>query len=56
LVGHQIVNKVLACTLLGLDLDQIWRVRQDTCGLDVFLEVDDGWSTLCLNDVCHLSS
>ena len=56
LVGHQIVNKVLACTLLGLDLDQIWRVRQDTCGLDVFQEVDGGWSTLRLNDICHLSS
>ena len=56
LVGHQIVNKVLSCTLLGLDLDQIWRVRQDTCGLDVFQKVDGGWSVLCLNDVCHLSS
>lgn len=56
LVGHQIVNKVLACTLLGLDLDKIWRVQQDTCGLDVFQKTDGGWATLCLNEVCHLSS
>jgi broad specificity phosphatase PhoE len=55
LFGHQIVNKVAACTLLGLNLDQIWRIQQDTCGLDVFQQVGKGWCTLCLNDVCHLS-
>jgi broad specificity phosphatase PhoE len=56
LVGHQIVNKVLACTLLGLDLDQIWRIRQDTAGINVFQQVDGAWYTLCLNDTCHLAS
>lgn len=54
-VGHQIVNKVLACTLLGLDLDQIWRIQQDTAGIDVFHKVGDAWRTLCLNDTCHLT-
>jgi probable phosphoglycerate mutase len=55
LVGHQIVNKVLACTLLGLDLDQIWRVQQDTAGLSTFRRADGTWQTLCLNDTCHLA-
>ena len=60
LIGHQIVNKVLACTLLGLDLDQIWRIRQDTCSFDLFQHVGThahwrGTLTLCLNDTCHLS-
>jgi broad specificity phosphatase PhoE len=54
LVGHQIVNKVLACMLLGLDLDQIWRIQQDTCGFSIFQQAGDGWHTLCLNDCCHL--
>jgi broad specificity phosphatase PhoE len=62
LVGHQIVNKVLACMLLGLDgstgltgtLDQIWRIQQDTAGIDVFQKAGDVWRTLCLNDTCHL--
>lgn len=54
LVGHQMVNKVLSCTLLGLDLDQIWRVQQDTCALDVFQQANGMWTTLCLNDTCHL--
>lgn len=55
LVGHQIVNKVLACTLLGLDLDQIWRIGQETACVNVFQQADGGWHTLLLNDVCHLA-
>lgn len=55
LVGHQIVNKVAVCTLLGLDLDQIGRIQQDTCGLDVFQRVNGAWHTLRINDMCHLT-
>jgi broad specificity phosphatase PhoE len=54
LVGHQIVNKVAVCTLLGLGLDQIGRIQQDTCGFDVFQRVDGAWHTLSVNDTCHL--
>jgi broad specificity phosphatase PhoE len=54
LVGHQIVNKVLACTVLDLNLDHIWQIRQDTAGINVFQEVDSTWQTLTLNDTCHL--
>jgi broad specificity phosphatase PhoE len=56
LIGHQIVNKVVACTVLGLDMDQIWRIRQDTCGFDLFQRVGSDWDTLSLNDSCHLES
>ena len=54
LVGHQIVNKVIVCTLLGLGLDRIWRVQQEPCGLSVFQQVASKWHTLGLNDTCHL--
>ncbi len=53
LVGHQIVNKVLICTLLGLDLDQIWRIGQDTAAINRFQLGDDGWHILRLNDTGH---
>jgi broad specificity phosphatase PhoE len=56
LVGHQIVNKVLACTLLGLSLDRIWRIRQDTAGIDLFQWENEAWITLRLNDTCHLDA
>jgi broad specificity phosphatase PhoE len=54
MVGHQMVNKVAVCALLGLGLDQIWRIQQDTCGIDVFQQVEGAWHTLRLNDTCHL--
>jgi probable phosphoglycerate mutase len=62
LVGHQIVNKVLACTLLGVGgsterksvLDHIWRIQQDTAGINVFQQSDGRWHILRLNDTCHL--
>jgi probable phosphoglycerate mutase len=55
LAGHQIVNKVLACTLLGLDLDQIWRIGQDPVCANVYQQVAGTWHTLRLNDTCHLA-
>jgi broad specificity phosphatase PhoE len=54
LVGHQIVNKVLACTILGLSLDQIWRIGQEIAALSVFQWARHGWLSLCINDTCHL--
>lgn len=54
LVGHQIVKKVAACLSLGLGLDQIWQIRQATCGFNVTLAVNGGWYALGLNDRCHL--
>ncbi|MGC9335898.1 MAG: histidine phosphatase family protein [Anaerolineae bacterium] len=55
LAGHQMVNKVLACTLLGLDLDQVWRLGQDTASVNVYQHVADDWHVLRLNDTCHLA-
>jgi probable phosphoglycerate mutase len=53
LAGHQVVNKVLACTLLGLDLDRIWHVGQDTAAINVFQQVNGTWHILRLNDTCY---
>ena len=36
LVSHRVVNKVLICTLLGLDNSHFWNIRQDTCGITTF--------------------
>jgi broad specificity phosphatase PhoE len=63
LVGHQIVNKVLVCSLLDPShspehvgfLDRLWYVGQDTASVNVFQQVQDGWRALCLNDLCHLA-
>ena len=36
LVAHRVVNKVLICSLLGLDNSHFWDIRQDTCGMTIF--------------------
>jgi probable phosphoglycerate mutase len=56
LVGHQIVNKVLACALLDVELDQIDRIGQEPAALNVFEQRPERWDVLRLNDCCHLSA
>ena len=55
LIGHQVVNKVLICTLLGLDLASFWRIGQDTACLNRFRYHDGLYDVLLLNDTCHLA-
>lgn len=55
LVGHAVVNRVLLCAVLGLTNADFWRLRQDTCAVNVFDREEDGTFTLeLLNDTCHL--
>ncbi len=54
LVGHQVVNKVLVCWLLGLDNSRYWRVTQDNACLNVFTHADGAFNVVTLNDTCHL--
>lgn len=54
LVGHTVINRVILLAVLGLGHDRFWRIRQDTCAINVF-EVEDGAFTLVsLNDTCHM--
>jgi broad specificity phosphatase PhoE len=56
LVGHQVVNKVLICFVLGLDNSAFWRIRQDTCCINRFDYHDGAFTVLTLNEVDHLPS
>jgi probable phosphoglycerate mutase len=54
LVGHTVINRIILLGVLGLGNERFWRLRQDTCAINVF-EADDGEFTLVsLNDTCHL--
>ena len=54
LVGHTVVNRVILLAVLGLGDDRFWRLRQDTCAINVF-ETDGGdFVLVSLNDTCHL--
>lgn len=54
LVGHQVVNKVAVCHLLGLGLDAFWRIRQDNGCINRFDLEGEVATVLTINEVGHL--
>jgi len=57
LVGHQVVNRVLLCAVLGLGNEAFWRITQDTCCINV-VQYDPATYRFAvdrLNDTHHLS-
>ncbi len=56
IVSHRVVLKVLICWLLGLGLNDFWRVEQGTSALSLFQWKDNTWVVKFLNDTCHLNS
>jgi broad specificity phosphatase PhoE len=54
LVSHRVVSKLILCAALDLGDEAFWRIRRDTCCLNV-LEWSGQTVTVCLlNDTCHL--
>lgn len=54
LVAHTVVNRVILLAVLGLENDRFWRLRQDTCAVNVFEVEGDVFTVALLNDTCHL--
>jgi phosphoserine phosphatase len=54
LLGHTVINRIILLGILGLSNERFWRIKQDTCAINLF-DVDDADYTLVsLNDTCHL--
>ena len=54
LVSDRVVNKVLICSLLGLDNSHFWNIQQDVCGITIFNYVDGLFILTRHNDTSHL--
>jgi len=54
LVSHRVVNKVLICSLLGLDNSYFWNIKQDVGGITIFDYVDERFVLTKHNDTAHL--
>ena len=54
IVSHRVVNKVLLCSIVGLDLTHFWYIRQDTCAVNRFEYNNGNYYLTLLNDTCHL--
>jgi probable phosphoglycerate mutase len=56
LVSHTIVNRIILLSVLGLDNNHLWRLKQDTCAINVFEADGKKYTLVSLNDTCHLRS
>jgi broad specificity phosphatase PhoE len=54
LVSHRVVNKVLICSLLGMDNSYFWNIKQDVGGITIFNYVDGRFVLTRHNDTSHL--
>lgn len=54
LVGHTVINRAILLGVLGLGNERFWRIRQDTCAINVFEVEEDDFVLVTLNDTCHL--
>jgi broad specificity phosphatase PhoE len=54
LVGHTVVNRIILLGVLGLGNDRFWRLRQDTCAVNVFEAESGDFTLVTMNDTCHL--
>ncbi len=55
LVTHRIICHVAVCLALELDLDNLWRFRQDNACINRFDQRDQGFVVTLLNDTRHLT-
>ena len=53
-VGHTVVNRIILLGILGLSNDRFWRLRQDTCCINIFEAEGGDFTLLSLNDTCHM--
>jgi broad specificity phosphatase PhoE len=54
IVGHTVLNRIILLGALGLGNDRFWRLRQDTCAINVLEADGDDFTLVSLNDTCHL--
>ena len=56
LVTHRVVNKVLICSILGLDNSHFWQITQDTTAINLIQHRDGKYVLSLMNETCHLRS
>jgi len=54
LVGHTVINRIILLGVLGLGNERFWRIKQDTCAINLFQVEENDFTLVSLNDTCHL--
>jgi phosphoserine phosphatase len=55
LVGHTVINRIILLGVLGLGNERFWRIKQDTCAINIFEAEAGDFTLVSLNDTCHLN-
>jgi probable phosphoglycerate mutase len=55
LVGHTVINRIILLSVLGLGNKRFWKIKQDTCAINVFEAEEDNFTLVSVNDTCHLT-
>ena len=53
IISHRVVNKVILCTITGLDNSHFWQIKQDTACINIF-DYTELVTIELINDTCHL--
>ena len=53
-VSHRVVNKVILCSILGLDNSHFWQIGQNTTAINLIQHRDGKYVLSLLNEACHL--
>ena len=53
-VSHTDVNRIILLDMLGLKNESFWRLRQDTCAINVVEAENGSFAIVTMNDTCHL--
>ena len=56
LIGHTVINRIILLGVLGLGNERFWRIKQDTCAINVFEAEGGDFTLVSLNDTCHLKA
>ncbi len=54
LVTHRVPCHVILCTVLGMDLDALWSIKQDNACIDRFENQEPGYVLTLMNDTSQL--
>jgi phosphoserine phosphatase len=54
LVGHTVINRIILLGVLALGNERFWRIKQDTCAINVFEAEGGDFTLVSMNDTCHL--
>jgi probable phosphoglycerate mutase len=56
LVSHRVINKVLLCSILGLDNSHFWQIAQGTTAINLIQYRNGEYILSLMNEACHLKS